>query len=1429
MPDNDLAHRKAHEKNASTRRESQPVAPPQSNASPGHLADVVRAAATDLSRLNPADLHDLQRAYGNRATTQLVSPRQNTPSAPIQRKLVVGAAHDAAEQEAERMADDVQHTAPSGSPSLRRTTAGPRPASNTPASPAHRVPHISSKPDAAVQQASEESIDPMGSFEVGAGFESRLRGGGGAPLPGQTRSFMEGRFGADFSGVRLHRGSDAAQLNREISAQAFTHGRDIYLGAGKENVESGDGRRLLAHELTHVVQQGAAPARVQRLIDRDGMIAKAGEPKEDVTFLGKTVRKMGQAYKELLSQLDLYKQFSQQAWVGHVGPNLFRDILNSTLDDVQKAARDYLSNHGGEEGRATFIQALVDKDIPEERQFVNTLAADPQFATFDRTRPLAEAQMGARAAATRPAKVAAVGITVDETPRDGHGMAVWARIDAGDFPIEDGENPRSVYGVTFQYWEAVDMEYDFKTNSVGAARLGKQNRTGQKSKPWNDVYAFGAEKSTFSKTSAPIELSWDTAVSEAKQRKLKGTKVVGIYDKPAVWAETERYAKRDLRFRIVYNDAFGTQRELFARQVVELNGQPTAALRSYTDSAGNAIASGGLRLGSGRRPPPPAPLGPTGGQGATTTAITASVPAEAHQALPRFAEQVKLRKSRPFIYTEMNLIKTRAPNPGAQELIRDDLSFGGPEIATTGGDTQYRIVGRYLLPPLPAGMDYKQFYLPSGGLLVGLVKDATLMKVYYTDNTVKPVETKVYKDWQVRSFTEVPIETVVPQASGLSDEMREAFKSHFGVLDYIFAHPRDYQLVATEYKKRFGDTFDALLTEYYEGRFRREGDSVPVFERIRDQAAPVAGNLVGLKVKPAYLAVFGKIKLEQTELASRTARGVGQQLAALAWNDGPGVLGVIRGNPGQGQQIEENYHAIFPGKKFGTLVFDTLVALFKANGPGKAFFSQALQTYADFKHLVIPAFRRAHGEALLKQVQADLRADELAAEVPNPDDFTNQMAELEFLLKGRFSLLNHTPSTGIGRFDAHYEPMHGTMRIVLKLGFEFPDFDTTKGGNVSSKAVGDLARTQWTEEKKTAYKQLLAQQTDAAWSNKFQIKCVRPGWTAVPPVRTRFEIQEVPFGQAHFVVKVNKAVVVDKESGEGAKTEKLTTNDSRSNVDFDGITANLQEWDLKDKMKDPEVHKYLHAEEKKQHVDKAYEMDRKRIEGVLKLLGRVEFRANSVFPKEMAQVDRLAQEIGRLVKFSSFSSLHPLVITGSVAKGESQALAHRRASAFSSRVSASGNPRVTATSTDDFAGVTVSVPLDPAVKNDYDQRWTRISAAHEIGHMIGLADEYIPAASVRTVKKMISDGLLPPDTPTDHLVGEGSGHGGQETKQEAFSKLLEETGMDSPDFTLSPNAKSTSIMTAGMDVMGMHYVTIWEALTKMTATHLDKKFWELEG
>lgn len=88
--------------------------------------------------------------------------------------------------------------------------------------------------------------------------EVARRRGGGSPLPQTVRSFMEPRFRADFRRVRVHTDEGAARLSRMLNAHAFTVGSDIFFARGAFNPNTREGAGLLAHELTHTIQQGAA-------------------------------------------------------------------------------------------------------------------------------------------------------------------------------------------------------------------------------------------------------------------------------------------------------------------------------------------------------------------------------------------------------------------------------------------------------------------------------------------------------------------------------------------------------------------------------------------------------------------------------------------------------------------------------------------------------------------------------------------------------------------------------------------------------------------------------------------------------------------------------------------------------------------------------------------------------------------------------------------------------------------------------------------------------------------------------------------------------------------------------------------------------------------------------------------------------------------
>ncbi|MBM3235926.1 DUF4157 domain-containing protein [Candidatus Poribacteria bacterium] len=97
--------------------------------------------------------------------------------------------------------------------------------------------------------------------------------GGGQPLPESVRAFFEPRLGYDFSQVRVHTNSQAAETAQAVNAHAFTTGSNIVFGAGQYAPETTEGKWLLAHELTHVVQQGgivqASNISIQRARDCD--------------------------------------------------------------------------------------------------------------------------------------------------------------------------------------------------------------------------------------------------------------------------------------------------------------------------------------------------------------------------------------------------------------------------------------------------------------------------------------------------------------------------------------------------------------------------------------------------------------------------------------------------------------------------------------------------------------------------------------------------------------------------------------------------------------------------------------------------------------------------------------------------------------------------------------------------------------------------------------------------------------------------------------------------------------------------------------------------------------------------------------------------------------------------------------------------------
>lgn len=200
-------------------------------------------------------------------------------------------------------------------------------------------------------------------------FEDSLSAtkGGGSALPSGTRQFMESRFNADFSGVRIHTNSYAENLSANINAQAFTHGSDIYFNAGKYSPHTEAGGTLLAHELTHTVQQGASPGNAQitatRSIARKNIIHRSAESVP--SQLTNAVEKA----KTVEGKIDANKQDPDG---NRVGWQSLVEIFKTTFGDDK-----IISGSGG----SGVENAVAEQDIKKKREQKGVMVVDKTTAT----------------------------------------------------------------------------------------------------------------------------------------------------------------------------------------------------------------------------------------------------------------------------------------------------------------------------------------------------------------------------------------------------------------------------------------------------------------------------------------------------------------------------------------------------------------------------------------------------------------------------------------------------------------------------------------------------------------------------------------------------------------------------------------------------------------------------------------------------------------------------------------------------------------------------------------------------------------------------------------------------------------------------------------------------------------------------------------
>jgi hypothetical protein len=206
----------------------------------------------------------LQRTVGNQAVQRMMK------SGVLQTKLNIGQPGDKYEQEADRVAEQVMRMPephgqrqPKEEEEEESIQSKPLAAQITPLVQRQAEEEEKEEEEPIQTKALSEQITPLVQRQEEEEEEIQTKPtninaikGGGRPLPQQARNFFESRFGANFRSVRVHTGAHAAETARSINARAFTVGRNITFGAGQYAPESNAGKNLIAHELTHVIQQG---------------------------------------------------------------------------------------------------------------------------------------------------------------------------------------------------------------------------------------------------------------------------------------------------------------------------------------------------------------------------------------------------------------------------------------------------------------------------------------------------------------------------------------------------------------------------------------------------------------------------------------------------------------------------------------------------------------------------------------------------------------------------------------------------------------------------------------------------------------------------------------------------------------------------------------------------------------------------------------------------------------------------------------------------------------------------------------------------------------------------------------------------------------------------------------------------------------------
>lgn len=269
----------------------------------------------------------------------------------VQRALKVGASNDRYEREADAVADDI----------VRRLATGPHPVADevggTRVVRKTDSEHVAAPPvaiAARVQRMADrrEQTEPAVGAEGGnvdGRVERAVRStSGGRPLGDGLRTSMEGAFGADFGSVKIHKNSPVAG---SIGAKAFTHGNQVHFAPGTYEPATREGQHLIAHELTHTLQQGGAQRAMRRVADvqRAGHKETGLKKKGAIGAFSKKVKERTTGGKNPMGSTKAWDTLNADARVGK-----FTKYVNASLSKTHVPTVGYTLDPATDAGDAEF-------------------------------------------------------------------------------------------------------------------------------------------------------------------------------------------------------------------------------------------------------------------------------------------------------------------------------------------------------------------------------------------------------------------------------------------------------------------------------------------------------------------------------------------------------------------------------------------------------------------------------------------------------------------------------------------------------------------------------------------------------------------------------------------------------------------------------------------------------------------------------------------------------------------------------------------------------------------------------------------------------------------------------------------------------------------------------------------------------------------